>query len=151
MHKLIETDEQMQALGRQLAMACDGGGMIHLEGELGTGKTTLVRGMLRALGHEGAVKSPTFTIVEPYEVAGRNIYHFDLYRLSDPEELEYMGGRDYFDPENLCLIEWPDKGGQMLPPADLRLKLEHAGTSRNVSISADTDHGQTWLDGLEKN
>jgi len=151
MQLLIESDEQMQALGKRLANTCEGGGMIHLDGDLGTGKTTLVRGMLRGLGHEGAVKSPTFTIVEPYDVAGRSIYHFDLYRLSDPEELEYMGGRDYFAPDNLCLVEWPDKGGQMLPTADLRVKLDHAGTSRDVTLSAGTEHGQNWLNGLDKN
>jgi len=149
MHLLIETDEQMQALGKRLASVCQGGGVIYLEGDLGTGKTTLVRGLLRALGHEGAVKSPTFTIVEPYTIQGKNIYHFDLYRLSDPEELEYMGGRDYFARENLCLVEWPDKGGEMLPPVDLLLRLSHAGTAREVDISAATENGRKWLMTLE--
>lgn len=145
----IDSDEQMQALGAKLAQVSAGQGRIYLDGDLGTGKTTLARGLIRALGHEGAVKSPTFTLVEPYQVAARNIYHFDLYRLSDPEELEYMGLRDYFVPESLCLVEWPDKGGMMLPEADLRLKLVHDGTSRDVMVSAGTAAGELMLKSLK--
>lgn len=144
----IESDEAMQALGARLAIACQSHGVIYLQGELGTGKTTLVRGLLRALGHEGAVKSPTFTLVEPYTVNGVSIYHFDLYRLSDPEELEFMGLREYFGPENLCLIEWPQLGGAMLPEADLLIELEHAGLARDLQISAQTPHGEAILTAL---
>ncbi len=146
----IESDEAMQALGASLAKACESHGVIYLQGELGTGKTTLVRGLLRALGHEGAVKSPTFTLVEPYTVNGVDIYHFDLYRLSDPEELEFMGLREYFGPENLCLIEWPQQGGAMLPEADLLIELEHAGTARELRISAQTPHGEVILNEIDK-
>ena len=139
----------MQALGAQLALASRGKGRIYLDGDLGTGKTTLVRGLIRALGHAGAVKSPTFTLVEPYQIGDKNIYHFDLYRLSDPEELEYMGLRDYFAPESLCLVEWPEKGGRLLPEPDLLVKLLHDGTSRDVSISAGTEVGQLMLNALK--
>ena len=145
----IDSDQQMQALGAQLAEASGGQGRIYLDGDLGTGKTTLVRGLIRALGHDGAVKSPTFTLVEPYQIGEKNIYHFDLYRLSDPEELEYMGLRDYFVPDSLCLVEWPDKGQRMLPDADLVLKLRHDGTSRDVSVSAGTAAGESMLKSLK--
>ena len=145
----IESDEAMQALGIRLAKACQSHGVIYLKGELGTGKTTLVRGLLRALGHEGAVKSPTFTLVEPYTVNGGDVYHFDLYRLSDPEELEFMGLREYFAPENLCLIEWPQQGGAMLPKSDLLIELEHDGLARNLKISAQTPHGEEILKAID--
>lgn len=138
----------MQAFGAKLATASQSHGVIYLQGELGTGKTTLVRGLLRALGHEGAVKSPTFTLVEPYTVKAVEIYHFDLYRLSDPEELEFMGLREYFAPENLCLIEWPQQGGAMLPEADLLIELEHTGLARDISLSANTTHGKHILSNL---
>jgi len=141
----------MQDLGAQIAKACRGKGRIYLDGDLGTGKTTLVRGLIRALGHDGAVKSPTFTLIEPYQIKDKNIYHIDLYRLSDPEELEYMGLRDYFSADSLCLVEWPEKGGRMLPEPDLRLKLTHDGTSRDVSISAVTEIGQLNLKTLHNN
>ena len=145
----IESDEAMQALGAKLAKASQSHGVIYLKGELGTGKTTLVRGLLRGLGHEGAVKSPTFSLVEPYTVNGVHIYHFDLYRLSDPEELEFMGLRDYFSAESLCLIEWPQQGGDRVPPADVLIELEHAGPSRDLQISALSPHGEVILAGLK--
>ena len=147
--KHIESDQAMQALGAKLAKACQSHGVIYLKGELGTGKTTLVRGLLRGLGHEGAVKSPTFSLVEPYTVNGVHIYHFDLYRLSDPEELEFMGLRDYFSAESLCLIEWPQQGGDRVPPADVLIELEHAGPSRDLQISALSPHGEVILAGLK--
>jgi len=97
---------------------------------------------LRGYGHEGAVKSPTYTLVEPYEFSRYNIYHFDLYRLSDPEEVEFLGVSDYLMPVNLCLIEWPDKGGTAIPPADLLIELKISGSGRLLTWEAKTPRGQ---------
>jgi tRNA threonylcarbamoyladenosine biosynthesis protein TsaE len=126
----------MEALGARLARVGLQTGVIGLEGELGTGKTTLVRGWLRALGVKGPVRSPTFTLIEPYEVSQGQVYHFDLYRLSNPEELEYLGARDYFVTGSLCLIEWPERGKGWLPPVDLTIKIEFSdrGQGRRVSL-----------------
>jgi len=131
---LIESEQQMMALGGQIADTFPQGGLVFLHGDLGTGKTTLVRGLLRHLGFEGTVKSPTYTLVEPYRVDGRELYHFDLYRLADPEELEYMGIRDYLSSDALCLIEWPEKAQGFLPQEDLNVILQHADEMRKANI-----------------
>ncbi len=131
----IDNEQAMQALGAQVGQCFLHGGLITLHGDLGVGKTTLVRGLLRARGYTGTVKSPTYTLVEPYHIDGKDIFHFDLYRLADPEELEYMGMRDYLNPNNLCLIEWPEKAANLLPPANLRIFIEHAGAARRVLLS----------------
>ena len=125
----------MMAFGGKLADELQAGGIVLLKGDLGAGKTTLVRGLLRHIGHEGIVKSPTYTLVEPYELQDRKVYHFDLYRLGDPEELEYMGGRDYWESDALCLIEWPEQAKGYLPEADLIIEISYQGTGRNISIS----------------
>jgi tRNA threonylcarbamoyladenosine biosynthesis protein TsaE len=135
----------MVALGERLGRASAGGAVIFLQGNLGIGKTTLCRGVLRGLGHRGAVKSPTYTLVEPYELAGVTAYHFDLYRLGDPEELEYMGIRDYFEGNNICLIEWPDKGVGCLPPADLMVAIKGGGEQRELLFTAATPQGAKVL------
>ncbi len=128
-------DEQAtEALGGALAQACATGGVIHLVGDLGVGKTTLARGLMHALGHEGAVRSPTFTLVEPYESLSPRVYHFDLYRLADPEELEMMGIRDYMEEEALVVIEWPERAGGVLPEPACRIELSDAGVGRNARI-----------------
>jgi tRNA threonylcarbamoyladenosine biosynthesis protein TsaE len=127
-----------------------GGGRIYLTGDLGAGKTTLARGILRGYGHEGAVKSPTYTLVEPYEFSRYNIYHFDLYRLSDPEEVEFLGVSDYLDGSNLCLIEWPDRGGSLLPPADLMIELAIEGRGRRVTWRTGTPRGCEIADKLSR-
>lgn len=140
----LEGEEAMVAFGRRLGAVMTGG-VIFLEGDLGTGKTTLCRGILRARGHQGAVKSPTFTLVEPYDFDNGPVFHFDLYRLVDSEELEYMGIRDYFQPGNLCLVEWPDKGAGFLPDPDLWVSIRVEGTGRTVVIMPSSDHGQRAL------
>ena len=129
---IIPNEKAMMQLGGKIADRFPQGGIVLLEGDLGTGKTTLVRGLLRSLGFQGTVKSPTYTLVEPYQINDRTIYHFDLYRLGDPEELEYMGGRDYWSSKALCLIEWPDRASGYLPEADLKLTLLHQGKQRKV-------------------
>ncbi len=130
----IEDEAAMMVYGGKIADQFPNGGIVLLKGDLGAGKTTLVRGLLRHLGHQGNVKSPTYTLVEPYELNDRKVYHFDLYRLGDPEELEYMGGRDYWESDALCLIEWPEQAKGYLPDADLSLEISYEGSGRNISI-----------------
>ena len=130
----IADEGAMLALGATLARRFSTGGLITLHGDLGAGKTTLVRGLLRELGHTGVVKSPTYTLVEPYALASGDVFHFDLYRLAEAEELEYMGIRDYLRPDALCLVEWPEKAGGTLPAADLQVFIYHAGASRHVEL-----------------
>lgn len=128
-----------EAVGAQLWRLLPEGSLVFLHGPLGAGKTTLVRGLLRAAGHAGAVKSPTYTLVEEYRIDGRNIFHFDLYRLSDPEELEWVGIRDYLEQGGLCLIEWPEMGRGVLPEPDLELFLSPHGNGRVLEIKTRAD------------
>jgi len=133
------------AFGAHLLRSALGHGLVTLSGPLGAGKTTLVRGLLRATGYQGAVKSPTFTLVESYESKERSIYHFDLYRLADPDELEWLGFRDYLRPEALCLIEWPEKGAGFLPSPDLEITLTPCPEGRKLKLSAGTVKGDAML------
>lgn len=143
----VSGERAMEALGGRLA-ACLESGTVYLEGNLGAGKTTLVRGFLRALGHAGAVRSPTYTLVEPYELPSGDVYHFDLYRLADPEELEFLGIRDYFGPGTRALIEWPERGAGVLPPPDLSVSIDYVPPGRVVGFRAHGAGGKRTLDCL---
>jgi tRNA threonylcarbamoyladenosine biosynthesis protein TsaE len=131
-----------------LAQHLGGGFVIFLQGQLGSGKTTLVRGILRSLGHAGAVKSPTYTLVEPYDFEGLSVYHFDLYRLGDPEELELLGIRDYFNSDSVAFIEWPQCGQGFLPAADLELSIEVRGKARDVTWRANNEKAAALMAAL---
>jgi len=137
-----------EAMGRQLSLLLNGRGIVYLCGELGAGKTTLSRGILRGMGYTGAVKSPTFTLVEPYEMGERAAYHFDLYRLEDPEELEYLGIDEYLESGHLCLLEWPEKGVGHIPPSDLTIELGVLAEGRSLVVSANSAFGEQICRGL---
>ena len=138
----------MVALGRNLGGSLVPGMAVFLFGELGAGKTTLARGVARGLGHGGAVKSPTYTLVEPYTDLTPTLYHFDLYRLGDPEELEFMGIRDYFNASSVALVEWPERGGTLLPKPDLEITIGRAKRGRHLEFMARSTHGRRCLDDL---
>ncbi|MBE9515576.1 MAG: tRNA (adenosine(37)-N6)-threonylcarbamoyltransferase complex ATPase subunit type 1 TsaE [Proteobacteria bacterium] len=136
----------METLGQCLAPCLAGVKLVGLKGDLGAGKTTLVRGVLRGMGYDGATKSPTFSLVEPYDLEQRSVYHFDLYRLQEAEELEYMGIRDYFEGEGLLLVEWPEKGAGILPSADLELILNKTNGGRTLTWFVHTPSGQQAIE-----
>lgn len=130
------------ALGAELSRSMDAPCIVFLEGDLGAGKTTLVRGFLRERGYTGAVRSPTYTLVEPYPLTDETVYHLDLYRLADAEELEYLGLRDMLQPRNILLIEWPERGHGWLPQPDLELHIRHQQDGRKIMLQANTAAGE---------
>jgi len=134
------------ALGARLSKVVAAGMAIYLHGNLGAGKTTLVRGLLHAMGHVGKVKSPTYTLVEPYTLGQLTVYHFDLYRFADPEEWDAVGFRDYFNPLSLCLVEWPEQAGDLLPPPDIDIRISLQGDGRKASLIANTTAGTQCLE-----
>jgi tRNA threonylcarbamoyladenosine biosynthesis protein TsaE len=133
------------ALGGRLGAALAPGVSVWLEGDLGAGKTTLTRGVLRELGFHGRVKSPTYTLVEVYELSRFNLYHFDLYRFTDPDEWEDAGFREYFNPASVCLVEWPEKAAERLPPPDLRVRFEIPDAGRSIWIEGLTEAGRACI------
>jgi len=137
------------ALGARLAAALRPGMVVYLQGDLGAGKTTLVRGVLRALGYEGRVKSPTYTLVESYVLSKYTLQHYDLYRMIDPREWLDAGFRDDCNISTLCLVEWPEKAAGLLPPADVRVKLSISVEGRKVSIHAESAKGKQSMEELK--
>jgi tRNA threonylcarbamoyladenosine biosynthesis protein TsaE len=135
-------------LGEALAAGAAPGRVLHLKGELGAGKTTLARGLLRALGYAGRIKSPTYAVVEPYSLSRLDLYHFDFYRFAaDKAEWVNSGFRDYFNPAAVCVVEWPERVSG-LPPPDLQIRLEIAGEARRALMEACTPAGASWLSSL---
>ena len=141
----------MERLGGKFADCCPGGSLVYLQGELGTGKTTWVRGFLRGIGYSGNVKSPTYTLVEVYQINGHQVNHFDLYRLEDPNELETIGLRDYLDGQGICLLEWPERAKDELTTPDLWLKIDYLQNRRQVEIAALSPRGDACLTQFSQN
>lgn len=137
-------------LGAALAAGVAPGRVLTLRGDLGSGKTTLVRGLLRALGHQGHVKSPSYALVEVYVFSSLNLYHFDFYRFKDRSEWLNSGFRDYFNAESVCIVEWPERAQGLLAPADLDLQLEFALPGRQATLRAQGAAGRAWLDVARK-
>jgi len=136
------------ALGTRLARALEPGLYVALSGDLGSGKTTLTRGILRGMGYQGKVKSPTYTLVELYNLPKLDLYHFDFYRFNDPQEWLDAGFRDHFEPRNLCLVEWPERVRDLLPAPDMRISLAMEADGRRARVAAETEHGKRCLQRL---
>lgn len=143
-----------EALGKELAAALSStgqaGGVVFLRGDLGAGKTTLVRQLLRTLGVAGTIRSPTYTLMEPYRAEGRELLHMDLYRLNDPAELHNLGLVDYSPEATLWLVEWPEKGGDFLPKADISINLQVVGDARKADVSGLSEAGRGIVSKLFK-
>ncbi|HQT26120.1 MAG TPA: tRNA (adenosine(37)-N6)-threonylcarbamoyltransferase complex ATPase subunit type 1 TsaE [Burkholderiales bacterium] len=152
MHEIslhLRDENETIALGKKIARVLRPGLVIHLEGELGAGKTALVRSMLKAMGHTGKVKSPTYALVELYTISRLHLYHFDLYRFDNPEEWNDSGFREYFNPESICFVEWPERGGKLLPEPDIRISLGFEGEGRHVEIDAISEAGRQCVKRLK--
>ncbi len=142
---ILKDEDATVAIGKLFGKFVPSNTTIYLLGDLGAGKTTFTRGVLRAKGWQGVVKSPTYTLVEPYEIGNQKVYHFDLYRLQDSEELELMGIRDYFSDNSIRLVEWPSNGEGILPSADIELLLKYQENSRVLQIKCINETCQSWL------
>lgn len=149
--KVLSGEQAMVEFGRLLGERMAAPILIFLKGDLGAGKTTLCRGILSALGHKGPVKSPTYTLVEPYQLEhGGLVYHFDLYRLGDPEELEFIGIRDYLAEGGCCLVEWPERGAGMFPLPDLQIMITAVEDGRRLGVTGNTPKGEAVLASLSE-
>lgn len=146
--RLLASADATETLGRALAATAPARAVVYLEGDLGAGKTTLARAFLRQLGVEGAVRSPTYTLIERYPVPSGEIAHLDLYRIADPDELEFLGLDDLAADARLWLVEWPERGAGALPRADLRIRLAVDGNGRCAELVGDTPAGMAWLAAL---
>ena len=141
----LNSPQATEQLGARLAERTRAGSVLYLRGDLGTGKTTLVRGFLRGLGYSGTVKSPSYTLLEPYELTDRLVLHCDLYRLTDAGELEFLGLRDFLDAQTTLLVEWPERARALLPPADLEISLAYSDTGRLCCVRATSAAGEAVL------
>lgn len=152
MYRLTVDESQMRALGAVLARGLmhAGGGRLYLDGTLGMGKTTLSQAIIAGCGWTGRVKSPTYTLVEPYECDSLTVVHFDLYRLADPEELEFIGVRDYLTDDSAWLVEWPERGAGVLPGADVVIHFSEAGSARSLAFDARSDRGQRLVEFVQQ-
>jgi tRNA threonylcarbamoyladenosine biosynthesis protein TsaE len=144
-HLNLPAAADTERLGAALAAGADNGLVLHLSGELGTGKTTLVRGLLHALGHKGPARSPSYALVEPYALSRLNLYHFDFYRFKDRSEWLSSGFREHFNPDTLCVVEWPERAGDALPPADLEIRLSYLNEGRVADMASHSARGDAWL------
>jgi len=144
----LANESDTMALGARVASTLTPGMVVYLRGELGAGKTTLARGILRGLGYAGKVKSPTYTLVEVYELSRLYLYHFDFYRLDDPLGWIDAGLREHFSADTVCLVEWPEKAGGSLPPADLEIRLHLDGQERGITLLGHTAAGRRCLAGI---
>ena len=148
MRLAVNSPEEMETFAARCAQSLPDGFNLYLHGELGAGKTTFVRGLLRGLGYQGVVKSPTYTLVEPYRIAFRDVYHFDLYRVASAAELDDIGSRDYFDGLATCLVEWPERGEGCLPAPDLLIDIAVKRSRRDLDCRARTAAGEEYLQQL---
>jgi tRNA threonylcarbamoyladenosine biosynthesis protein TsaE len=144
-HLKLPDEAATLRLGASLAAGATNGLVLHLKGELGSGKTTLARGLIQGLGHPGRVKSPTYTLVEPYGLLRLNLYHFDFYRFKDRSEWLSSGLREHFNPQSLCIVEWPERAGDLLAPPDLEIQLVYDAQSRSATLASHSPPGAAWL------
>lgn len=149
LEKIINNETEMLAFGKVLSQSITFPMIIYFVGNLGAGKTTLIRGVIQGLGYQGRVKSPTYTLVEPYTLLDKEIFHFDLYRIKDPEELDLIGIEDYFNTNAVCLIEWPEMASEKLPKPDITCYIETINVGRKIRLETNSEKGKATINKLE--